>query len=597
MKKKPLNTMYLIKFLVKITWINAKPILLLTSFIIFLQGITPIISIWINGKLIENVFTSIQNREFTSDLKLWIFAFGLASLVQNSFFAINPYLNNVLKESVGTFLQRRLLDKVQSKRLTDIENPIFQAKLQRAQEFITNRLNNFISGLTHLGYLLVAVCSSLIIVYYINWKFVPIIIISVIPVFYLRICFEKLMYHMYRRQQPRGRIADYLFNVLVSNQSFIEINVFKLKNYIFNEYRNIQNEISKERTNHFLRHGFLGGGIEGTIITVAYIICLVIAARDIISGVISITSFVVIVQAIQYSQDELLSLGYNIKYLYDGTLYGKDLVEILNDEERKQISKDSSDFLEESPFIRVQNVSYVYQGCEKQSLDDVTFDIYTGEIIAIVGPNGSGKSTLAKLILGLYYPTKGKIVINGKDTRDWDCDELREIVSAVFQDFNKYELTIKDNIGFGKHEYINNNSKIKQSANKSNASRFIEKLPDKYDTAIGTIIPDSIHLSGGQWQTLAITRSIFSSSKMYVLDEPTSSLDPISEAKLYLQYKEIVKDATAMLISHRLGSARIADRIIVLNEGKLIEIGNHGDLIKNNGQYKKMFETQAKWYQ
>ena len=247
----------------------------------------------------------------------------------------------------------------------------------------------------------------------------------------------------------------------------------------------------------------------------------------------------------------------------------------------------------QSPVIQVKSVSYTYYGSQKYALKDINLELKNNECIALVGANGSGKTTLTKLILGLYKPTEGNIYINGVNIKDKDYHDK----SAVFQDYMKYELSAKENIGFGNIMYLDNLEMIKKFAKKSGADEFIETFSDKYNTILGKSFDNNgVDVSIGQWQKLAIGRAYMRDAGILILDEPTAALDPRAEAEIYRQFKEMAEGKLVIMISHRLGSAKIADRIVVIDEGVIIEQGTHEELMTLKGQYEKMYNAQAQWY-
>lgn len=223
-------------------------------------------------------------------------------------------------------------------------------------------------------------------------------------------------------------------------------------------------------------------------------------------------------------------------------------------------------------------------------------EIKDKEKVAIVGHNGSGKTTLIQLITGLYKPTAGNIFLEGKDLCQIDENELSEYVSVVFQDFVKYALSVKENIALSDISQIDNLNEIKQTAFLSGADSFIEALPNGYDTTLGKVLPNSIDISGGQWQRIALARSIFKKSKLIILDEPTAALDPKTEAYVFEKFRELTENKTAIFISHRLASVKMADRIIHLKDGQILEEGSHKELMALKGEYYNMYMSQAKWY-
>jgi ATP-binding cassette, subfamily B, bacterial len=250
------------------------------------------------------------------------------------------------------------------------------------------------------------------------------------------------------------------------------------------------------------------------------------------------------------------------------------------------------------PTIRFEDVTFTYPGVERPALIGINLTIAPGERLALVGENGAGKTTLAKLLLGLYHPTSGRITINGADMAALPPGWWQARVAAVFQDYVRYELTARENIGFGNLAQLHNRSAIDLAAARSGADRVIATLPAGYETVLGKAYDESGQdLSLGQWQKLAIARAYLRDGAVLVLDEPTAALDARAEVEVYQQFRDMAQGRTTLLISHRLGSARLADRILVLDNGRIVEQGQHMTLLAHDGRYATMYRIQAHWYQ
>ncbi|MEF3306299.1 ABC transporter ATP-binding protein [Paenibacillus sp. GYB003] len=246
--------------------------------------------------------------------------------------------------------------------------------------------------------------------------------------------------------------------------------------------------------------------------------------------------------------------------------------------------------------IRFEGVSFRYPGQHANALSNLSFYIKKGERIAIVGENGAGKSTLVKLLLGLYRPSEGIICYDGVHLEKIDPVSVRSASSLVLQDFMQYQYSVEDNICFGDAGVRHPFSTVEDAANKGGANTFIQYLPQKYQTRLGKEFPSSTDLSGGQWQRLAMARGFVRNSQVFVLDEPTASLDPMQEAQVYESYAKLNQSSISLMVSHRLGACKLADRIFVVSNHKLEEIGTHDELMRKNGKYANLYREQAKWY-
>jgi len=243
-----------------------------------------------------------------------------------------------------------------------------------------------------------------------------------------------------------------------------------------------------------------------------------------------------------------------------------------------------------------EKVSFRYPQMEKWVLSDISFTLHPGEKLALVGENGAGKTTLVKLLTRLYDPDEGRILLEGHDLREYDLDGLRDAVGVIFQDYVKYHLTATENIAVGRIEERFNETRIKEAAHRSLADTVIEKLPDGYQQMIGRWFKQGTNLSGGEWQKIAIARAYMRDAQLLILDEPTAALDARAEHEVFRRFVELTHDKCAVLISHRFSTVRMADRIVVLHEGKLLEHGTHEELLASGGQYSELFQMQAAGY-
>jgi ATP-binding cassette subfamily B protein len=246
--------------------------------------------------------------------------------------------------------------------------------------------------------------------------------------------------------------------------------------------------------------------------------------------------------------------------------------------------------------IRFDNVTFAYPGAEANALTDLSFTVKPGETLAIVGRNGAGKTTLFKLICRLYDPNAGRILIDGIDIKDFDANELRAQIGAMFQDYVTYQATAAENIGLGNVQDINDRERIEVAGAQAGAAELISGLPDGYDTALGKWFDQGVNLSGGEWQKVALARAFMRDAKILLLDEPTSALDAQAEYDLFERLRSLTRGRTAVYISHRFSTVRRADRIVFLEHGRLVEEGTHGDLMKLNGRYARLFRMQASAY-
>ena len=395
-------------------------------------------------------------------------------------------------------------------------------------------------------------------------------------------------------QTTRQRRQLYWRNLLTQREYAAEVRLFGLSQHIIVSWRNITDQLLQE-TAAVRQHGKrrdIGIALITVGLNCSVLLGLILAAR---ADLLSIGTLLALIVLMQQYLDHLDRIGLRLGRLQGffrklhnaGTFLAlkDDVVEGMTPAPR--ITNDG---------IRFTNVSFTYPESARPTLKDINVHIQPGERIALVGENGAGKSTFVRLLLGLYHPTKGHITIDGIDLKTIAPSSWCEKVSAVMQDFTRYAVTVRENIGFGRLAALGDVSSIRAAANQSGASEMIEQLPEGYETLLGREFVGGHDLSGGQWQKLAIARAYLRDSAVLVLDEPASALDALAERDVYRQFLDLSAGKTVVLISHRLGSARLADRIIFMHAGQIQEIGTHEELMAKRGYYATLYELQAVWY-
>lgn len=302
----------------------------------------------------------------------------------------------------------------------------------------------------------------------------------------------------------------------------------------------------------------------------------------------------VVISGVMSAQENVIGFAFNGKYIAEATMYGEDFWDLL--QETADIVKPEK-MVGSLHTLELKDVSFHYPNREDNQLDAINITLHTGETIGVVGENGSGKSTLSKVLLGVYAPCEGEIRVDGAAVQLSGLTFER--VSSVFQDYVRYELTVGENIWFSVLEETPDDMQIRQAARIVDADCFVEQLPGGYDTPVGSLLEHSVELSGGQWQKLAAARGFYAKGSLIILDEPNASMDVLTEATIYQQYCEQIRGSgyIGILISHRSGSTRFCDRILVLKDGKIVQDGSFDELIQQDGLYKTMYEAQSQWYQ
>ncbi len=493
-----------------------------------------------------------------------------------------------------TSYKERMLKKLKTMKYEHYES-------EESAEIIDKAYNRTENSARHLWpmyveYWLSSMIASIGILIYIasiRWWLILTVLIPFLLETYIA---SKVNYNIYTELETywkKERKYSILGWYLRSREFSKEIKVFGNSDYLIDTYKKRLNERNRDYERYFfknLRKILLGGNITKLASLVNAIILLLLFINGEMSVGLFISMTSLMFSGVYYNLSGCSFIfkwaPYHIKtYEYYDKFFN------LSDE-----AQGSETDLPETYDIEFKDVWFRYPGTDKDILKGLSFKIENGEKASIVGENGEGKSTMIKLLLGLFTPDKGEILIGGKKLDDYPLSVRTKIFGPVFQDFSRFSITLKENIGIGDIDEFGNEDKIKMAAKKGKADKFAEKYENGYDTLLGRDFDGGVDLSGGQWQRIAISRAFMGDKRVLVLDEPTSQLDPLAEANLYQEFADMVENKTAVFITHRLGSTMITDRIFVISEGKIMESGTHDELMKIDGIYSNMFNAQKQWY-
>lgn len=430
----------------------------------------------------------------------------------------------------------------------------------------------------------------------ISWWSVPCLVIVSIPLVFSTNLMSKEVYNSVRWNSELARKSNYIeFDMLRGRELAPERCLFGYTTYFNKQFeRYFMKAVHLESK---IRRKWL---IINLILTAAIIASCVfvplILLPQLKNSTMTLGLFISVVTAIFQLEGILTTkIPSLISFLSEDKEYWKDVTKFMELEE-ESIGQSQSMKPCVIETLEFKDVYFKYPGTSKMILKGISFKFEKGVHYAIVGKNGSGKSTLTKLMLGLYEVDKGEILINGKNIKEYTQKEVYEFFSLVYQDYAQYAISVKDNIGIGNVKEMDYKEKINLAASLAGIKEDIDHLPKGMETPLGKVLDEGVDISGGQWQRIALARSLMRDNTVRILDEPTAALDPLEESKLYSKYKQISKNDTTIFISHRLGSTKLADKIYVIDEGNLVEAGNHNELIEKNGLYNKMFNTQKEWY-
>jgi ATP-binding cassette subfamily B protein len=468
--------------------------------------------------------------------------------------------------------------------------------LERARAQATDRLGMIQQMGRLFQYVVLTLIWSGVLIYRSPWM-ILLLIGGVLPAFFGETHFAFLGYAKNFRQTPAKRQMDYLRQVGGSKEAAKELKLFNLSDYLTNRFRALSKKIYEEDV-ALSRRKLTWGGLLSLISTLGYYSAYVFAIYEAVTGRYpTIGVFSLVTLAIQQSSSNFQQAFSTASGIADQALFLTDLIAFFD---MKPTVKTKPNALPAPRPIQrgfeFRNVSFAYPGTERRVLKNFNFALRPGERIALIGENGQGKTTVVKLITRLYDPTEGQILLDGIDLRDYNLEDLHKEIGVIFQDFMRYEMTARENIAIGRVELPHTEEEIESAAQKSLAQGVIEKMPGRYDQMLGRRFEGGVDLSGGEWQKIALARAYLRDAQLLVLDEPTAALDAKSELEVFERFAELTEGKMALLISHRFSTVRMADRIVVLEGGRLVEEGTHQQLMALGERYAGMFEMQAASY-
>jgi len=561
-----------------------------------LIGLLPIAGLWVGKLIIDSVVSALRHPGSDSSLLWFLLAleFAIGALAAMLGRAIEYWDGRVADQFVkhcGLLVMKHAstLD------LQSFEDPTFYDQLERARCQSTDRIG-ILKALGEALQQAITLLSLSVGVMLFSPLMFALIILAVVPAFVSESYFASLTYSLAYSQVPLRREMDYLRDLGTKKESAKELKLFKLGDFLYERFSQINDELigrnrnlAKRRMRSgalFLVLGSLGYyGVYAALLFRTIHGGLTLGELTFLAGALAGCSRQV--QAVFSSFTDIAHQALFLTDLFALFAVQPKIRNVVNAIPAPRAIRDGFEF---------RKVSFAYPGSDRLILKDVNLRIGTGERIAVVGENGQGKSTLVKLIPRLYEPTSGKVLLDGIDLREYDIDSLRREIGVIFQDFVHYDMTARENITLGSIECARDQFRLHEAARKSGAGKIIDSLPHGFDQMLGKRFEDGTDLSGGEWQKFALARAYLRDAGILILDEPTAALDALAEYEVFSRFAELTKGKIAILISHRLSTVRMADRIVVLKDGEIHEEGTHHQLIANGGRYASMFELQAASY-
>jgi len=605
--KERFSALRTLKPFVAMVW-RASPPLMSTSLALRLvRALVPVAALYVGKLIIDDVVRLVQMPGHPSDFDGWMASgelqwlgvllgaeFGLAVL-SDVLIRVVSLVDGLLSEKVTNASSVSLMEHAATLDLEDFEDAGFQDQLERARRQTSGRLTLMAQLLAQAQALVTVASFGAGLLLYAPWLIV-LLLVALLPVFLGEQHFNARAYTMDFGRTPERRELDYVRQTAASVETAKEVKIFGLNRWLIDHYRRLADAFYAANRQLALRRAGWGS-LFAAIGTVGYYVAYAYIVWRTLSGAFSIGDLTFLAGSFARLRGLLEQLLTTFSTTAAQALYLNDLFsffdvrpEILSPANARPFPKPIR-----QGFV-FEDVGFAYPGADRWAVRNLSFTLRAGEVVALVGENGAGKTTLVKLLTRLYDPDEGRILLDGHDLREYDLDELRGSMGVIFQDFVRYNFTARDNIAVGRVSAQHDQARIERAARSSQADDVVAGLPDGYDQRIGKRFKNGVELSGGEWQKIAIARAYMREAEVLILDEPTAALDARAEFEVFQRFKELSRGKTAVLISHRFSSVRMADRIFVLAAGKLEAAGTHEELVAKPGLYSELFELQAAGY-
>lgn len=583
---------------VSLVWSTSRGLTIALVVLSLIAGLLPAAMAYV-GKLIVDAVVEASRTGGTDQLNtafFWVGAELVLVLMQSAAQRGIAVCQSLLRAMLGFRVNTLILEKALTLSLSQFEDSEFYDKMTRARRQASSRPLSLVMRTFGVAQNVISLITYGALLLSFSYIAVLILLFAALPSFFAETKFSGEAFKLFRWRTPEAREQVYLETLIAREDYAKEVKLLGLGPMFLDRYRQIFNKLFAEDKNLTIRRESWGYAL-GLLSTGAFYGAYAWIVWATAKKQITLGDMTMYLMVFKQGQSALSASLASINGMYEDNLYLSNLYEFL-DEDTQDVPGAADSGPSPGDGVRFQDVSFTYPGAEKPAVEHVTFHLAPGQKLALVGENGSGKTTLIKLLTRLYEPTEGRIVLDGRDLKEWSIEALRKRIGVIFQDFVRYQMKAGENIGVGDVEAMGDEKRWSKAAEVGMAAPFIEELPEQYETQLGRWFRDGRELSLGQWQKVALSRAfIREGADLLILDEPTASMDAEAEMKIFQHFRDVTENQMAIVISHRFSTVRMADHIVVLDQGKVVEEGSHDELMQTGGRYQRLFSLQAAGYQ
>ena len=581
----------------KLIWHTSPKMAFVNILLRIIRAAIPLATLYI-GKLIIDEVVHLAKTPETLELNYLFLLIGLEfglAIISDLLNRATALLDSLLGDLFANQSSINLMEHAATLDLDQFEDATFYDKLERARRQTLSRTVLMTQVLGQAQDIITMLFLSVGLIAFNPWL-ILLLVVAVIPAFLGESHFNERSYSLVHGWTPERRELDYLRMTGASDDTAKEVKIFGLSGFLTDRFRQLSDQFYQANKKLVLKRA-AWGSLFATLGSAGYYGAYVYIIYKTVTGTLSLGDLTFLSGSFMRLRGLLESILNRFSSIAEGALYLQDFFEFFQLQPRIQPNAQARPF--PKPIrqgFTFENVGFKYRNAEKWAIRNLNFTLQAGEKLALVGENGAGKTTLVKLLSRLYDPTEGRILLDGYDLREYDPVELRKEIGVIFQDFVRFQLSAGNNIAVGRIEEKENQPRIETSAELSLADSVIKKLPEGYNQIIGRRFAKGVDLSGGEWQKIALGRAYMRDAQLLILDEPTAALDARAEHEVFQRFAELTKGKTAVLISHRFSTVRMADRILVIENGQFVEIGSHVELLQKGGRYAELFHLQAAGY-